>query len=162
MSVIPWSRHKMETFSALLAIIAGNSPVTGEFPAQRPVTRSFGVFSDLSLNKRLSNQSWGWWFETQSRPLWRHCNDADGMLITWIPLTFVITLNFPTIYISISSLIPNTFPSINDTFWHISYAIIEPDLFFKLCWCVFTSYLFCKKYTYIHVLRFIKVAKTPI
>ena len=35
----------METFSALLAICAGNSPVPGEFPAQRPVTRSFGVFS---------------------------------------------------------------------------------------------------------------------
>ena len=34
----------METFSALLAICAGNSPVTGEFPAQRPVTRSFDVF----------------------------------------------------------------------------------------------------------------------
>ena len=46
----------------------------GEFPAQRPVTRSFDVFFDLSLNKRLSKQSWGWWFETQSRPLWRHYN----------------------------------------------------------------------------------------
>ena len=34
------------------------SPVTGEFPAQRPVTRSFGVFFDLRLNKRLSKQSW--------------------------------------------------------------------------------------------------------
>ena len=64
----------METFSALLAICAGNSPVPGEFPAQRPVTRSFDVFFDLRLNKRLSKQSWGWWFETLSRPLWRHCN----------------------------------------------------------------------------------------
>ena len=64
----------METFSALLAICAGNSPVTGEFPAQRPVTRSFDVLFDLRLNKRLSKQSWGWWFETQSRPLWRHYN----------------------------------------------------------------------------------------
>ena len=44
----------METFSALLAICAGNSPVTGEFPVQRPVTRSFGVVFDLRLNKRLS------------------------------------------------------------------------------------------------------------
>ena len=64
----------METFSALLAICAGNSPVAGEFPAQRPVTRSFDVFFDRRLNKRLSKQSWGWWFETLSRPLWRHCN----------------------------------------------------------------------------------------
>ena len=43
----------METFSALLAICAGNSPVPGEFPAQRPVTRSLDVFFDLRLNKRL-------------------------------------------------------------------------------------------------------------
>ena len=70
----PWWRHQMETFSALLALYARNSPVTGEFPSQRPVTRSFDVFFDLSLNKRLSKQSWGWWFETSSRPLWRHCN----------------------------------------------------------------------------------------
>ena len=48
----------MENFSALLAICAGNSPVPGEFPAQRPVTRSFNVFFDLRLNKRLSKQSW--------------------------------------------------------------------------------------------------------
>ena len=41
----------MKTFSALLAICAGNSPVTGEFLAQRPVTRSFDVFFDLRLNK---------------------------------------------------------------------------------------------------------------
>ena len=34
----------METFSVLLAICAGNSPVTGEFPAQRPVTRGFDFF----------------------------------------------------------------------------------------------------------------------
>ena len=46
----------------------------GEFPAQRPVTRSFDVFLDLRLNKRLGKQSWGWWSETLSCPLWRHCN----------------------------------------------------------------------------------------
>ena len=57
----------METFSALLAICAGNSPVPGEFPTQRPVTRSFDVFFDLRLNKRLSKQWWGWWVETLSR-----------------------------------------------------------------------------------------------
>ena len=64
----------METFSALLAICAGNSPVFGEIPAQRPVTRSFDVFFDLRLNKRLSKQSWGWWFKTLPRPLWHHSN----------------------------------------------------------------------------------------
>ena len=51
-----------------------NSPASGEVPAQRPVTRNFDVFFDLRPNKRLSKQWWGWWFETPSSPLWRHCN----------------------------------------------------------------------------------------
>ena len=67
-----WWRLQIETFPALLAICALNSPV---FPAQRPVTQSFNVFFDLRLNKRLSKQSWGWRFETSSHPVWRrHCN----------------------------------------------------------------------------------------
>ena len=70
-----WWRHQMETFSALLALCAGNSPVTGEFPEQRPVTLSIDIFFVLHLNKRLSKQSWGWWFETPSCPLWCHCNE---------------------------------------------------------------------------------------
>ena len=68
----------METISALLAICAGNSPVPGEFPTQRPVTRSCDVFFDLRLNKRLSKQPWGWWFETISCPICRHSNEAEG------------------------------------------------------------------------------------
>ena len=67
----------METFAALLAFCAGNSPVPGEFPTHRPVTRSFDVFFGLPLNKQLGKQSWGWWFETPSRSLWRQC---DAML----------------------------------------------------------------------------------
>ena len=42
------------------------------------MTRSFGFFFDLRLNKRLSKQSWGWWFETLSRPLWWHCIGDSG------------------------------------------------------------------------------------
>ena len=68
-------RHQIETFSALLAICAGNSVVTGELPAQRPVTPSFDVFFDLRLNRRPSKQWWCWWIETLSRPLWRHSYD---------------------------------------------------------------------------------------
>ena len=61
-SLKTWWRHQMETFPALLAFCAGNSPVTNEFPAQRPVTRGFDVFFDLRPNiLRLSKQSWGWW-----------------------------------------------------------------------------------------------------
>ena len=71
----------METFSALLAVCAGNSLVTGEFPTQRSVTRSFNVFFDLRLNKRLRKQSRGWWFETPSCSLCRHCN---ALHITWL------------------------------------------------------------------------------
>ena len=66
-----WWRHQMETFSVLLGICAGNSPVTGEFPAKRPVTRSFDVVFDLRPIKRLSKQ---WWFETPLSPLWCHSN----------------------------------------------------------------------------------------
>ena len=45
------------------------------FPTQRPVTQSFDVFFDLSLNQQLSKQRRRWWFETPSRSLWRNCND---------------------------------------------------------------------------------------
>ena len=76
----PWWRHQMETFSALLALCMGNSPVTGEFPSQWLVTRNFDVFFDLCLNKRLSKQSRRRGFETSSWSLWRHCN---GMRVSW-------------------------------------------------------------------------------
>ena len=76
--LFPWWRHEMETFSALLAICAGNSPAIGEFPTQRPVTRNFDVFLDLRLNKRLSKQPWGCWFETLSWSLWRQRNAYRG------------------------------------------------------------------------------------
>ena len=89
-SVGTWWRHQIETFSALQALCAGNSPV----PAQSPVTRSFDVFFDMRLNKRLSKQPWGWWFETPSWSLWRQCNShhAQGWSLPglhdwvwWIP-----------------------------------------------------------------------------
>ena len=57
--------------------LCGEFTGPGEFPAQRPVTRSFGVSFDLRLNKRLSKQSWGWWFETPTGLLWRHRNDNE-------------------------------------------------------------------------------------
>ena len=72
----PWWRHQIEIFYALLTICAGNSSVVGKFPTQRPVMRSFDVFFNLRLNKQLSKQTWARWFETLSRPLWRHCNEC--------------------------------------------------------------------------------------
>ena len=72
-----WWRHQMEKFFRVTGHLCG---VPGEFPAQRPVTQSFDVFFHLRLNQRLSKQSWGWWFQTLPRPLWRHCNKE---IYTW-------------------------------------------------------------------------------
>ena len=67
-------RLEMQTFSALLALCAGNSPITAEFSSQRPVTRSFDVFFNLRQNIRLNKQSRRRWFKTSSRSSWRHSN----------------------------------------------------------------------------------------
>ena len=72
--ILAWWHHQMESFSTFLSICVGNSPVTGEFPAHRPVTWSLDAFFDLCLNKRLSKQSWGWWCEMPLCTSWRHCN----------------------------------------------------------------------------------------
>ena len=87
--VCTWWRHQMEIFFALLVLCAD----TSEFPAQRSVPRGFDVFFDPRSNKRLSKQSWGWWFETLSRPLWRQCND-------------LVTVSFkpPPIYVQWASI----------------------------------------------------------
>ena len=69
-----WWRHQMETFSALLAICVGNSPITGEFTSQSQWRGALMFSLICALNKRLSKRSWGWWFETPSHSLWRHCD----------------------------------------------------------------------------------------
>ena len=63
-----------ESIFRVAGFCAGNSPVTVEFPAQKPITRSFDIFFDLRLSKRLNKQSKRRWFEMSSRSLWRHCN----------------------------------------------------------------------------------------
>ena len=63
--------------------LCGEFTGPGEFPTQRPVTRSFDVFFDLRLNKRLCKQQWGWWFETPSWSLWRQCNDLLNFKFDW-------------------------------------------------------------------------------
>ena len=72
---------KWKHFPRYWPFCAGNSPVTGEFSSQRPVMRRIDVFFDLRLNKRLIKQSWGWWSETPSRSLWRHCNENSRTVI---------------------------------------------------------------------------------
>ena len=110
-----WWRHQMETFSAILALCAGNPPVTGEFPTQRPVTWSFDVFFDLHLNKRLSKQSWGWLFEMPSRSLWRHCNEFSLLCIP-SPNSVIIEI--------VNGLVPSKLPSII-----LTSGSIQPLLF---------------------------------
>ena len=71
-----WWHHQMETFSALLAIWRGihRSPVNSPHKGQWR-----GVSFDMRPNKRLSNQSRGWRFETPSHPFWRHCNEVSAV-----------------------------------------------------------------------------------
>ena len=108
-----WWRHQMETFSALLAICAGNSRVTGEFPTQRPVAPSFDVFFDLHLNKRLC------------KPIVR--------LVIWDAIVVIMTSLWCFRGILISR-IHSIFPSYSVT-WSKSFQIIKltfPHLLFKL------------------------------
>ena len=114
-----WWRHQMEAFSALLTLCAGNSPITSEFHAQRPVTRSFDVFFDLRPNKRLSKQSWGWWFETPSRSLWRHC---DGCYATR-----------KSIYLTILQEFNNSYSIIEILWWLCSWIIRFVEDWSMLC-----------------------------
>ena len=69
--------------------LCGEFTGLGEFPTQRPVTRSFDAFFDLSLNKRLSKQLWGWWFETPPCPWWCHCNGELSLYANYNPKTKV-------------------------------------------------------------------------
>ena len=69
----------METFLRVTGLCAGKSPLTDEFPSQKPMTRSFAVFFDLRLKKRFSEQSKRRWFETLWRSLRRRCNVDIGM-----------------------------------------------------------------------------------
>ena len=70
-------------FSSLLSLCEGNPPVIDGFPSQRQMTRSFDVSFDLRLNKQLSKRSRGWWFETPSCSLWRHCNAPRRGRCVW-------------------------------------------------------------------------------
>ena len=104
-----WRCHQMKTFSALLAICAGNSQVTGEFPAQRPVTRSFGIIFDLHLSN-------GWVNNRGAGDLRRHrahyditnavcLNQAEGGQNVSICLIFIIWLKLHWGFIQMVQLI---------------------------------------------------------
>ena len=100
-----WWRHQIETFSALLVLCEGNPSVTAGFPSQRPVTRSFDILFDLRLSNRFNKHSRRRWFETQSRSLWRHCNEVIlrcGRVRIYLPL-FPWSVN-AHVYYNLSSM----------------------------------------------------------
>ena len=77
----PMMTSSNENIFRITWFCAGNWLLTGEFPSHRPVTWSFDVFYDLRLNKQLSKQSWGWWFEMPSRSWWCHCNAISHIVL---------------------------------------------------------------------------------
>ena len=100
---------------------------TGEFPAQRPVTRSFDVFFDLQPNKRLSKQWWGWSFQTASCPLWRHRNVTDSCcvhLIWWRGIFYWFLPLFVSLYII--QVLPHIFP-LNFPSFEMSLEVTDPE-----------------------------------
>ena len=91
--------------------LCGEFTGPGEFPAQRSVTRSFDVFFDLRLNKRLRKQSWGWW-------LWRHCN-VFVFRYVWIP--FIHSSRGGEIFRNIKSAVVYDSPTTISTVIHIRH-----------------------------------------
>ena len=59
-----------------------NSPHKGQW-------RGAWMFSLIFAWIKLSKQRWGWWFETPSRPSWRHCDDI--IMTSWHGNTLRIT-----------------------------------------------------------------------
>ena len=109
--------------------LCGEFTGPGEFPTQRPVTRSFGVFFDLRLNKRLSKQPWGWWFEMISWSLWRHCNVMPlpyfhRQLNWYIGRTDIINFSMHFFFKLWGWIISNFKWNINKTRWFVFYLII--------------------------------------
>ena len=121
----------METSSALLALCAGNSPVPGEFPAQRPVTQRFDVFFDLRLNKRLSKNN------GEAGDLRRNRAHYDVIVMSWLKLHCSKTFQVTQIYYRICmnkytcvSLVPLLFLRRHFT---ITHQIDNTRNIFKVC-----------------------------
>ena len=107
-------------------ILCGEFTGPDEFPTQRPVTPSFDVFFDLRLNKRLSKQPRGWWFETQSWSLWRHRNEYKAGIY--------LVDEFKTLIKSLDC--PNCVSSVCDFYWYTSQIAILYTCFISIYICV--------------------------
>ena len=168
---IPWQYHddviKWKHFPRYWPFVRGIHRSTGEFPAQRPVTRSFNVFFDRRLNKRLSKQSRGWWFETLSCSLWRHSNVpvwchwlfnscsvlsvCSEWLVKWLVNAYIKHLQMSSTYIYNepchwkNTIIPEQTFSFE---WKFvaevnRLYVIEKATFACLCMCVWTYHSAC-------------------
>ena len=126
-----WWYHQMETFSALLAICVGNSPVT-----QRPETWSFDVFFDLCLNKQLTEHSWGWWFETPLCPLWRHCNVITMYIHKYNTIDGMAWIHYPWHHLRVDSTQRWCLTSIGNPIVDITWSYLcNRDVnMTSLCW----------------------------
>ena len=97
-----WNKFMMTSSNGNIFRVTGH--LCGKFPTQRPVTRSFEVFFDLRSTELLSKQSWGWWLETLSSPLWRHRNvyivnsKAHGWLFIFRYFILIPSRKVPPIY----------------------------------------------------------------
>ena len=87
------------------------------------VTRSFDLFFDLCLNKQLSKQSWGWWFETPPCPLRRHRNVLT--LCVFVSLSLYIYICVCVCVFEAKPLITGASPSKGDWFWCFLYCWSE-------------------------------------
>ena len=95
---ITWRHHQMETRFALLALCAGNSSVTGEFPSQRPVTRSF----DASLICALIS---GWVNNREAGDLGRHHVNYDVIVMLYNAFLVIAYCSYNTIFCTVSHLL---------------------------------------------------------
>ena len=111
----------------------------GEFPAQRSVPRSFDVFFDLRLNKRLRKQSWGRWFETPLRSLLRHCSGHQSVHSarvfisniyrkSCIELLCLTTSRSNNVLLAHGLLIRYQSRTCRDACWDLTYLVRDP------CW----------------------------
>ena len=151
-----WWSHQMKPLFALLALCAGNSPVPGEFPSQRPVTRNFDVFFDL----RLTN---GWVNNRNARDLIRHCVHCPACRTSLIATRFWVVMICPIIkcltvlefsfilfdlclFITIFNFILNYVPIV--TFWILAYHKI---------WILLIIFCFIWSYWIIYFLTCLEV-----
>ena len=121
-----WWRHQIETFSTLLAICAGNSPVTGAFPTQKPVTRSLDVFFDFRMN--------GWVNNGEAGDLGRHRAHYDVIVMSIICHVFWTS---ETCCLFHHVLVDNVVPKIDVIVWKdMCMPTIYNDVFIlKFSYC---------------------------